>query len=417
MELRGRRAVVLGAGVSGRAAARLLLARGARVDLWDDAPADRLHPDARAVAASGAELRAGGARLDPGAYDLAVVSPGLSALDPRVRELAAAGAEVLGELELGYRLLRAPVLAITGTNGKTTVTHLLGQILQAAGRRVFVGGNVGTPLVEAADREWDLAVVEVSSFQLETIRKFRPRVALLLNITDDHFDRHGDLAGYARAKARIFENQGPGDAAVVNADDPVAWDAARRSPGVLLPYSARRAFGVGAWAEGDDAVFLLPGRDGVRVRRGELRLPGPHNLANALAACLAAAWVGIDPVAAWAEARGFRGLAHRLQGFLEWRGVRFIDDSKATNVDAAVKALETVAGPVVLVAGGVDKGGDYGPLVEPLRRWGRQVVLVGAAAGRLAEALRGAAPLALAGDWPEAVRLAVAAAQPGDAVL
>jgi len=417
MELRGRRAIVLGAGVTGRAAARFLQARGAAVDLHDDAPRERLHPDVAVLAEAGVGILPGGAGLDPARYDLAVLSPGISVHDPRVRALAEAGVEVTGEVELASRFLDAPLLAITGTNGKTTVTELLGEVLRAGGRRVFAGGNLGTPLVEAVGQEWDFLVVEVSSFQLETIRDFRPRAAVLLNVTDDHFDRHRDLEEYARAKGRIFENQGPGDAAVVNRDDPVAWNTGRRARSAVLSYSTERALPVGAWLEGDDAVFLLPGRDGIRVPAGEFRLPGRFNRGNALAACLAAAWVGAAPADAWATAREFRAGPHRLQPFLEWRGVRFVDDSKATNVGAVAAALESVQPPVVLVGGGVDKGGDYGPLREPLGRVAREVLLVGAAATRMAEALDGAAPLRVAADWPEAVRLAVAAARPGDTVL
>lgn len=417
MKLEGRRAVVLGAGVSGRAAARLLRARGASVDLHDDAPAARLPPEAAALEALEVRLLAGGPELDPGRYDLAVVSPGISAQAPRVRALAEAGVEVTGELELASRFLSAPLLAVTGTNGKTTVTELLGEVLRAGGGRVFTGGNLGTPLAEAVGREWDFLAVEVSSFQLETIRTFRPRVAVLLNVTDDHFDRHAGLADYARAKGRIFENQGAGDAAVVNREDPLAWEAGRRARSAVLPYSTERLLPVGAWLEGNDAVFLLPGRDGVRVPTGGLRLPGRFNLGNALAACLAAAWVGADPAAAWAAAREFRPRPHRLELFLESGGVRFVDDSKATNVGAAAAALESVGPPVVWLAGGVDKGGDYGPLAGPLGRVVREGILVGAAAPRMAAALAGAAPLRTARDWPEAVGLAVAAARPGDTVL
>lgn len=415
--LRDRRAIVLGAGVSGRAAARFLLDRGARVTLQDDAPAEGLAASLDALTARGAALALGGAAVDPAEFDLAVVSPGVPVGCARVSSLRAAGSEVVGEVELAFRFLSAPVVAVTGTNGKTTVTKLLGEIARAAGRRTFVGGNVGTPLVEAVGGAWDLIVAEISSFQLETIHAFRPRAAILLNVTDDHFDRHRDLEEYARAKARIFENQGPGDAAVVNADDPVSWSIGRKAPGAVLPYSTRRIQPVGAWLEGNDAVFLLPGADGVRVPVGDMALPGLFNRSNALAACLAAAWVGIDPALAWQEARRFQGLPHRVQAFLEWRGIRFVDDSKATNVDAAVKALETVEGPVVLVAGGVDKGGDYAPLAAGLRGRARQVVLVGAAARRMADALGGAAPTRVVPSWVEAVRAAAEAARPGDTVL
>ena len=416
-DLRNCRAIVLGAGVSGRAAARFLLARGARVTLQDDAPAERLAAGVGELAAQGAALAVAGTRVEPRDFDLAVVSPGVPVGCERVSSLLAAGVEVIGEVELAFRFLDAPLLAVTGTNGKTTVTNLLGQIATTAGRRTFVGGNMGTPLVEAVGGEWDLIVAEISSFQLETVRTFRPRVAILLNVTDDHFDRHRDLEEYARIKARIFENQGAGDAAVINADDPVSWRVGRGASSAVLPYSTRRPQATGAWIEGDDAVFLLPGADGVRVPVGHLALPGLFNRSNALAACLAAAWVGIAPALAWGEARRFRGLPHRVQSFLEWHGIRFVDDSKATNVDAAVKAVEAVEGPVVLVAGGVDKGGDYAPLASCLRERARQVVLVGASAPRMADSLAGAAPTKLVSSWAEAVRAATEAARPGDTVL
>ncbi|MDW7709745.1 MAG: UDP-N-acetylmuramoyl-L-alanine--D-glutamate ligase [Deferrisomatales bacterium] len=417
----GGRAVVLGAGVSGRAAARFLLSRGWAVDIHDDAPSAGLHPGTEGLQREGALLLAGGVALDPTRYDLAVLSPGISVHAPRVRALAEAGVEVTGEVELAARHLSAPVLAVTGTNGKTTVTELLGEILRAQGKRVFVGGNLGTPLVEAVGGDWDFLVAEVSSFQLETISRFRPRVAVLLNVTDDHFDRHGDLAGYARAKERVFENQGPGDAAVVNREDPVAWEAARRARSAVLPFSVSRILPVGAWLEGDDAVFLLPGHDGVRVPATSLQLPGRFNRGNALAACLAAAWVGVSPQGAWEAARGFSGRPHRLEPFLYWEGIRFVDDSKATNVGAVVAALDSVEGPVVLVAGGVDKGGDYSALAPPLTSRAREVVLVGAAAPQMADALAGGlagrVPVGVFPDWPSAVRRAVAAARPGDTVL
>jgi UDP-N-acetylmuramoylalanine--D-glutamate ligase len=388
------------------------------VALYDDASRAQLHPDVRPLEEAGVELRGPGELPAPSAWDLAVISPGVPLDAPIVRALARAGIELIGELELAFRFLDAPVVAVTGTNGKTTVTELVGRVLGRSGRRVFVGGNLGTPLVEAVGRPWDVVVAEVSSFQLETVRRFHPQVAVLLNLTDDHLDRHANLEAYTRAKTRIFANQGPGDAAVVNADDPAAREAGRSTAAEVLHYSTRLALSAGAWIDGDAAAFRLPGRDEVRVGGLELRLPGRHNLSNALAACLAAFWVGADPVSAWSEARSFPGLPHRLEVFHEWRGIRFVDDSKATNVGAALRALETVAPPVVWVAGGVDKGGDYAPLAPRLRQGGvRRAVLVGATARRMAEVIAGSVPVQVARDWPEAVHFAVEAAHPGDTVL
>jgi UDP-N-acetylmuramoylalanine--D-glutamate ligase len=418
VDLVGRRAIVVGAGLSGIAAARLLQRRGAAVvDLYDAAPRGTLRPEVSELEVAGAGVLAGGAVPDPQAYDLAVVSPGVPVESDLLAALTVAGVELMAEIELAYRLLDAPLLAVTGTNGKTTTVGLLGDVLTAAGLKVFVGGNVGTPLVNGVDQAWDAVVAEVSSFQLETVRDFRPRVAVLLNLTDDHLDRHPDRAAYAAAKARLFANQGRADAAVVNADDPAAWQLGRQAVATLLPFSTRKSLPVGAWLEGDEAVVLLPGRDGIRFTAGELRLPGEHNRGNALAACLAAAWIGVDPAAAWRQAMEYSGAAHRIERFLEWRGIGFVDDSKATNVGAVLSALQTVGRPVVWVGGGVDKGGDYSPLAPALKAAARQVVLVGESAQQMAAALSGAAPIQLASDWAAAVAGAVAAAQPGDTVL
>ena len=409
--------LVIGAGRSGRAAARLLREQGARVDLWDDAPEERLGGLRAEMEPLGVAVRLGTDRPRPGGYDLAVVSPGVPPRHPLWQALARQGVPVIGEMELGFRHLGCPVIAVTGTNGKTTVAEMIGRALQAQGLRVFLGGNLGRPLTEAGGGAWDLAVVEASSFQLATTETFRPRVAVLLNLGADHLDWHPDPGDYARAKGRIFENQTPDDAAVVNADDPAARALARRARAPVLGFSTRRAQGAGAWAEGDDVVLCLPGRDGVRVPRGELRIPGEHNLANALAAWLAAALAGADPLRGWEAVRGFPGLPHRLEGFLEWRGIRFVDDSKATNVHAALEAIRAVGGPVVWLAGGTSKGQDLSPLAAGARGRVRRAVLVGQAAPDLALALSPAVPAEVAPSWPEAVRTAVDAARPGDTVL
>lgn len=417
MELSGRRAVVLGLGISGRAAARFLLDRGAAVDIHDIAPRSALHPDVSSLERAGARVLSNSEPLSPDAYQLAVVSPGIPSDAPALAALRASPVEVIGELELASRFLTAPILAVTGTNGKTTVTEMLGEILRRSGHRVFVGGNVGTPLVEAAGEDWDAVVVEVSSFQLETIQTFHPRVGVLLNVTDDHLERYANRGAYARAKARLFENQGAGDVAVVNGDDPLTAELGSETDGVLLLYSTNRPLSVGAWLEGEDAVFLLPGADCVRVPAQPFDMLGRHNLGNGLAACLAAAAFGVEPAAAWSCVREFRGLPHRMEIFLEWEGIRFVDDSKATNVDAACKALDTVPPPVIWLAGGVDKGGDYAPLLPRLRARVRETVLAGPASGRMRESLAGAAPIRVAPDWPTAIREAAGLARSGDTVL
>ncbi len=408
------RVLVMGAGTSGSAAARFLADRGARVEAWDDRPWD-------AVPAAG-ELRERGVRLletppDPAGYELAVISPGIPPRHPLWRAFRAAGVPVVGEVELAARELGCPLVAITGTNGKTTVALWTTRILEAQGLRVFAGGNLGRPLVEAVGGTWDVAVVEVSSFQLATTERFRPRVAVLLNLAPDHLDWHPDLDHYRSSKARIFRNQGAGDAAVVNADDPEAWHVGRRSRGVLLGFSAGRCLPAGAWFEGGDAVFCLPGADGVRADAEPFAATGLHNRLNALAACLAAAWVGADVARAWARVRTLHPPAHRLEPFLEWRGIRFVDDSKATNVAAACTALQAVDPPVVWVAGGRAKGEDLSPLARAAAGRVRQAVLVGEAAPQIARALDGAVPFVVAPDWPGAVARAVEAARAGDTVL
>lgn len=417
MELTGKRALILGAGVTGRGAARFLLKKGAEVTLADDAPLCPLPAQVEELKALGLKIAAGGLEKVGTDYELAILSPGISVNDPRVKALRDAGVEVIGELELAFRHLSAPVVAITGTNGKTTVTNLAGELLKAAGKKVFVGGNVGTPLVEAVDGDYELAVVEVSSFQLEAAPTFRPRVAVWLNLTGDHLDRHGDLPGYASAKAEIFRNMGRADALVANRDDEWVWSYSQKAGATLLPYSTNKRLGVGSWLEGEEIILLMPGTDGRRLPAKPMELKGLHNIGNVMAATLAVSALGIDMKPLWPVVQGFKGLGHRLQKFHEWKGITFVDDSKATNVDAAVKAVETVNGPLVLLAGGVEKGSDYLALREGVEKFVRLVVLVGPNTAKLAKDLEGAAPITIAADWPEGVKAAIAAAKPGDTVL
>lgn len=408
---------MLGAGVSGRAAAGFCARRGGAVTLADDAGREALHADALALEGEGVRVVAGGIAGAGTAFDLAVLSPGIPVDDPRVAALAAAGCEVIGEIELAARFVAAPIIAVTGTNGKTTVTKLIGRLLEAGGLKPYVCGNVGDPMLGAVGVECDALVVEVSSFQLETCATFRPKVSVWLNLTPDHLDRHGSMEGYAKAKARVFMNQTSSDAAVVNREDEWGWRMAKVSSATLLPYSTERTLGVGAWLEGDEVVVLMPGTDGVRLPASPMELKGLHNVGNVMASALAVAALGVDFKKVWPEAQRFKGLGHRIEKFHEWRGISFVDDSKATNVDAAVRAIETVGGRVIWMAGGVEKGSDYLVLRPLLEKHAKLMVMVGPNTARMAAELNGAAPLVLAKDWPEAVRVAVGAAEAGDTVL
>jgi UDP-N-acetylmuramoylalanine--D-glutamate ligase len=406
--LSGKNAIVVGLGKSGIAAARLALREGARVLGTDVRPLAELGDDARAL---GIELRAGGhdgVRFDDA--DLVVVSPGVPPL-PALDRAASNGVEVIGELELAFRYVRAPVVAIGGTNGKSTVTTATACLFEAAGRKVFAGGNLGTPLADAAGADFDVLVVEVSSFQLERAPTFRPRASVLLNVTEDHLDRYPSFQAYADAKGNAFVNQTPEDTAIVPAGDAVCRRQAERGRGRIV------TFGAG----GDYAVHareVVEATSGVRFSLERAEFHGAHNHANAAAAIAAARALGVSPDGVREGLLRFRPLGHRMALVRELDGVRYYDDSKGTNVGAAVTALSGLTEPrAVLVAGGRDKLGSYEPLVAALREKGRAVVVLGEAAERIASAVGGALPVARAASMDEAVLRARDLAEPGDAVL
>lgn len=412
MELKDKRVMVIGLGVSGRAAARFLAGRGATLVMTDrrtDLVRQHMPPG---------ELRLGAE--DPAwliGVDLVVVSPGVPPTSPLMREARALRIPVIGELELGYRFVRAPIVAVTGTNGKSTVTVLLGAIFRAAGRNAFTGGNLGTPLIAAADDPFDLAVVEVSSYQLETVEHFRPAVAIHLNLTDDHLDRYRDLADYGSAKARIFENQEPGDWAVLNRDDSEVWKLAHAVRSRIFSFGTSRPERKPAiWCESGALVFDDGHRSG-RITTSSFKLPGAHNLSNAMAAAAAALAMNVEPEAVERALADFTSLPHRLEFVRAHCGAEWIDDSKGTNVGAVVEALNTTRGPIILIAGGMDKGGDYAPLRVPLERKVKLLILLGAAREKMRKELDGATAIKCVGALPEAVRLAATEACPGDTVL
>jgi UDP-N-acetylmuramoylalanine--D-glutamate ligase len=412
-ELAGKRVVVVGLGASGVAAARLALGQGARVVANDGKPLEALSPAARALEGQGARLVAGGhgaAGIEEA--DVVVVSPGVPPL-PEVTAAAARGVPVWGETELAFRSLAhpAPVVAIGGTNGKSTTTTLAGALLEAAGRRVFVGGNLGDPLSDRVGERFDAIVLEVSSFQMERVDRFRPRVAALLNVTDDHLDRYTGFDDYARAKGNAFVRQTADDWAVVPANDAVCLRQAQRGQGRVVTFGPGGAVDVTPHA-------VVDSRTGERFARTSMALTGGHNALNVAAAIACVVPLGVAGGTIRQVLAGFRGLPHRTALVAEVGGVRFYDDSKGTNVGAVVTALEGLVEPrAVLVAGGRDKGGSYAPLAEALARKGRAAVLIGEAADAIARAVGDRVPVRRARAMDEAVEAAFALAAPGDAVL
>ena len=342
-------------------------------------------------------------------------------MPPELAAARAAAVEITGELELASQFVSATIVAITGTNGKSTTTTLVGEMLRATGRPTFVGGNLGEPLAEAvgtpAAEAGGFCVVEVSSFQLETVGTFRPRVAVLLNITPDHLDRHGDLEGYAAAKARVFAAQTPDDFSVVNFDDPLAVRASAAGRGRRDGFSITRSLATGAWLGGPLMLKLTNQPPESYPADLPWLLGQRHNQANALAALLAARLAGASPAEARAGLLSFRPLAHRMELVAEADGIAYYDDSKGTNVGAVVAALDGFPRPVVLIAGGRDKGGDYEPLAEALRPVGRAAILIGEAADKMEAAFDGVLPVERAPTLEAAVDAAHRLARPGDAVL
>ena len=419
-DLSGKRVLVVGLGRSGMAAARLCANKGARVTVNDAKPASAVEGELANLPNTIQHVLGGHPAELFLTQDVIVLSPGVPPM-PQVEAAWVKGAFVTGELELASWFVDATMVAVTGTNGKSTTTTLCGAILGANGRPTFVGGNLGTPLAEAVGTEPTRAggtcVVEVSSFQLETVRHFRPQVAVLLNITADHLDRYPDFSQYVAAKQRIFAAQTASDFAVLNIDDRNVETAARNIQSKCILISTHRALGVGGWVENDSLCVRLPGGP---VEYYPAQLPGlvgRHNQENALAALVAARLLGALPSEARYALMAFRPLAHRMELVGDFNDIEFYDDSKGTNVGAVVAALDGFPRKVVLIAGGKDKGGSYAPLAEALRKTGRAAVLIGEAAPKIRAALVGVIPVEIAGDMDEAVQLAASLAERGDAVV
>jgi UDP-N-acetylmuramoylalanine--D-glutamate ligase len=409
------RVLVLGFRRTGQAVAATLAARGVRVRAADARPATALEVG---EAPAGVELRLGedGPQLLAG-VELVVPSPGVPRDAPVLAAAVRRGIPVWSEIELAFRLLACPLVAITGTNGKSTTTTLVGLALERAGRRTFVGGNLGTPLIAAVDRAPEIAVAEVSSFQLEWVERLRPRVGCLLNLTPDHLDRHAGFAEYRAAKARLFAAQEARDFAVVNRDDAEAWRAVAGVRARLVSFGAGTV-ACGAFAGEGFVALRLSDAPEERYGLGRTRLAGRHNVENILAAVTVARLAGAPPAAVQAAIDDMEPLPHRLTRIAERDGVAWYDDSKATNVGAAAKSLDSFAGPVVLLAGGVDKGGGYDALAAAAAGKVRRALVFGEAAEAIGAALAAVAvPVERVPTLEQAVARAAAVSAAGDTVL
>jgi UDP-N-acetylmuramoylalanine--D-glutamate ligase len=419
--LMGRRVTVVGLAKSGVAAARLLREAGAEVTGTDVRPLEALGREAAALRQLGVRLltNGGAARAFEGAT-LVVVSPGVPLDGPQLAPARERGLPVIGELELGWRAMEAETIAITGTNGKTTTTALTGALLAEQPRPVLVGGNIGTPLATRAltfPRD-GLVVAEVSSFQLETIDTFQPRVAAVLNVTPDHLDRHRSFAAYLDAKARIFLNQTPADCAVLNADDPATAALASRTRAHVLRFSRLRSLDHGVFVRDGWVAAKLNGHVEEIAPLAEVRLRGQHNVENVLAATACALWLGLGAEAIRRAVGRFSAVAHRIEFVRDLRGVQFYNDSKGTNVASTIKALESFAERVILIAGGKGKGQDWTPLAEAARGRVGHAVTIGEDGPAIAAALGAAGiPVSAAPTMAAAVDAARAQAGPGDVVL
>jgi UDP-N-acetylmuramoylalanine--D-glutamate ligase len=423
MKIQGKKALVIGAARSGLAVARFLTRRGAVVVVNDLKTRDSLSAEVlQSLEKMGVQLFLGKhadvCDVNP---DFIIVSPAVPFSIPPLLAAKERGIPVWSEIELAARFTKAPIVAITGTNGKTTTTTLIEKIFADSGRKTFIGGNIGIPFIdktEAFSGE-DVAVLETSSFQLETTEIFQPHVALILNITPDHIDRHGSYAGYIKAKTKIFANQNEKDWLILNEDDPETRKLAGQTRAKVLFFSRKHILEEGFCIEKGWLVAKSGGKTVQILPTEELMIKGSHNLENALAA-VAAGWVmGVEASSLADSLRTFEGVPHRLEPVLTYHGVRYINDSKGTNPDASIKALEAYEEPIVLIAGGKSKGSDFLPFAEKIKGKVKELVLVGQAAGEIAEAVKkvGYTRIHHVQSFPEAVKKASLLAVQGDLVL
>ncbi|HJM83585.1 MAG TPA: UDP-N-acetylmuramoyl-L-alanine--D-glutamate ligase [Nitrospinota bacterium] len=414
---KGRRVLIIGLARSGLAATKLLVRLGAKVTITDMQSAEELNVPVQELPREVKLILGGHESVIIADYNFAVISPGVpweSSLPTKLRD---GGIELISELELAFTLISAPIIAITGSNGKSTTTTLIGEILKAWGKKVYIGGNIGSPLSGAVGGDYDFIVVEVSSFQLEGVKTFRPMVALLLNITPDHLDRHGTMDHYIELKLSLFDNQRKGDVAIINASDE---HSTNKSLNPLVPvkyFSLEKKADEEIWVEGDSAILKKNNKMVELFKISDLNIFGPHNVENALAASLAAMVVGVDLDTIKNAIKTFSGLPHRMELVAEVDGIFFYNDSKATNPDAVIKSLAGFSKNVALIAGGLSKSSDFKPMAEAMVNSAKGVVLIGEAASELEAALGVFQPKVRATDMVEAVEEAAKWCRPGDSVV
>ncbi|MCZ6551490.1 MAG: UDP-N-acetylmuramoyl-L-alanine--D-glutamate ligase [candidate division NC10 bacterium] len=421
LDVQRKRVTVVGLGRSGAAACKLLVSRGALVTGSDHRPAEEIETNLADLERRGVRCEFGRHRLETFLQaDLIILSPGVESNLPLLQQARSQGVRVWSEVELAFRATEASFVAITGTNGKSTTTTLIGLMVKHAGKKAIVAGNIGTALCDVvpglSPEYW--VVAEISSFQLETIEAFRPQVALLLNVTPDHLDRYADLAQYSGAKARIFLNQQSHDMAILNADDPLTVEAGAQGKARQIFFSQRQAVKEGAFLKEETFWLRLGGKGEAICSRQDLKIRGAHNTENVLAALAAAGLLGVPSHSMREVLKQFGGLEHRLEAVAEIAGVQYINDSKGTNVGATVKSLESFpAGKVVLIAGGLDKGADFRPLIPPVKERVKATILIGQAREKLQATLQGVCPVQEAASLEGAVEAAATLAAQGDVVL
>jgi len=419
VELKNKRVLVVGLARTGVATALFCAARGARVTATESRAEAEIGEDVARLRALGVALELGGHQektfLE---QDFIIPSPGVPADAPLLQAARAKGVAIWSEIEFAYRFRQGKLIGITGSNGKTTTTSLVEHILGTASFPTIVAGNIGTPLISCVERmtHETITVVELSSFQLELIQNFRTDVSVFLNLTPDHLDRHGSMDAYVAAKSRIFANQTEEDFAILNADDAATTPLAPAKPR-LYWFSRKQRAAQGAFVRGSEIVFRDDGKEEVVLKREEVPLPGTHNLENVLAAVAATRLAGASSKAVREGVLSFVGVEHRLEFVAEVHGVRYYNDSKATNVDATLKALDAFPGRILVILGGKDKGSDYTLLQNALREKAILALLIGAAAGKIEGQIAGSVAIERAGTLDRAVEIASQAARAGDVVL